>query len=483
VTEPKTPPPQDWFSLTFGQLIDQQNATFAQYRAAYPKPDKPPKGQWHTLKGEPQAHLEGQRLRLAYSNGQLHVDCLTPTMLHVWLTRRGEADEPPFSYTLLDSLPREALDLALQDELNLLNPSMMTHTLDYQGRPLFSYAHSTHALICLLQAVEIAWHDDDRLRLKLMSGGVQGAYGTGERTFDTNLLGRKLTFWNTDAGSYVRGFEPINTTVPLLILKTRVGYWGLFVDNSHRSTLDLQPHKAPIEERLVWEIEGGRLSFFCMSGPTLESIVEQFTSLTGRMPMPPLWALGYHQSRYSYATQAEVLKVAEELRRRNIPCDAIHLDIHYMDGYRVFTWDKQAFPDPQAMSATLHEMGIRLVTILDPGVKIDPDYAVYQTGMAQDVFMKWPDGQPVAGVVWPGMTHHPDFTKPAARAWWAEQVRDFVQTYEIDGLWNDMNEPLYFSHGEAISPPDIVQHDYEGQRANHAEAHNLYGTADGARLT
>ncbi|MDW8171433.1 MAG: glycoside hydrolase family 31 protein [Anaerolineae bacterium] len=473
--------PQDWFSATFGPLIDQQKATFAHYAKVYAEP-RATQGSWHTLMGEPEASLEGQRLRLNYANARLYVDFLTPSIVRVWLVRPGEDDAPPFSYALLESLPRESLRLQ-SEEQTILAPlgsqrSLASHALHHQGQILFRYSAdaATSVIDCLYQPIDIAWHDGGRLRLKFLNQGISGAYGTGERTFDTNLLGRRLTFWNTDAGSYVRGFEPINTTVPLLILHNSEAYWGIFLDNSHRSVLDMQSRQTTTANHLEWEIAGGRLSFVCMSGPTLQSIVEQFTALTGRMPMPPLWALGYHQSRYSYATQAEVLEVARELRQRAIPCDVIHLDIHYMDGYRVFTWDAQAFPDPRGMSETLHAMGFKLVTILDPGVKIDPEYAVYQSGVAQDVFMKWPDGQPVAGVVWPGMTHHPDFTKPSARAWWTEQVRSFVQNYGIDGLWNDMNEPLYFSNGEAISPPDIVRHDWEGRGTTHAEAHNLYGT-------
>jgi len=475
----KSEAPQDWFSLTFGALIDQQTRAFTNYTKAYPRPLRTPRAKWQAPQGLPQVSVEGRRVVTDYADARLHVEFLTGSMARVWLVRPGEDENPPFSYAVLDDLPQEPLELKLENEetASLSGAMHSYYKVSQQGQTIMAVPQERPQWAILSQFMDVSWREDGSLRLRLLAPDIHSVYGTGERTFDLNLLGRSLTFWNTDAGSYVRGFEPINTTVPLAIFGTPFGYFGLFLDNSGRSVLNLKPqHGEMLIDRLAWEIEGGRLSFFCMTGPSAESIVEQFTALTGRMPMPPLWALGYHQSRYSYASQEEVLAVAREFRERAIPCDVIHLDIHYMDGYHLFTWDKQAFPDPQAMSATLHEMGFKLVTIVDPGVKIDPDYAVYQTGLAQDAFMKWPDGQPVAGVVWPGMTHHPDFTKPAARAWWAEQVRDFVQAYGIDGLWNDMNEPLYFSRGEAISPPNIVQHDYEGQGGTHAQAHNVYGT-------
>ncbi len=299
----------------------------------------------------------------------------------------------------------------------------------------------------------------------------QHVYGTGQRAFGLNLFGRRLTFWNTDAGAYHRGWEPINYTIPFLLNMHDEGVIAVFVDNTHRGTVDIgvaNPNLA------VFEFEGPARAVHTFQTATLDEAVARFCQLTGHMPMPPLWALGHHQSRYSYMNQDEVLAVAREFQSRGIPCDALYLDIHYMDNYKVFTWDKQAFPDLKGMIDELHSMGMRLVVILDPGVKIEPGYEGYESGLAQNVFITYPDGSPADGVVWPGPTHHPDFTRSSVRAWWAEQLQPLLEA-GTDGLWNDMNEPLYFGNNEAISPADyLVHHTDEGVK-NHSEMHNLYG--------
>ncbi len=296
-------------------------------------------------------------------------------------------------------------------------------------------------------------------------------YGSGQRTFALNLYGRVLTFWNTDAGSYERGLEPINYTVPFLITLTDSGYRGIFVDNTFRGFVDIGVTNP---QTMSFTFEGPARGVHDYYGRTLSEVVAQFTMQTGRMPLPPLWALGHHQSRYSYQTQAEVLAVAHEFRSRGIPCDVIYLDIHYMDNYKVFTWDHAAFPDLAGMASELHTLGIKLVAIVDPGVKVESGYCGYEDGIQEDVFLKLPDGTPAVGVVWPGATHHPDFSNARVRSWWAKQLQPLLAA-GVDGLWNDMNEPLYFGVGEAVSPPDYLVHDVDGQLVYHVERHNLYG--------
>lgn len=297
-------------------------------------------------------------------------------------------------------------------------------------------------------------------------------YGSGQRTFDLNLYGRRLTFWNTDAGAYERGLEPINYTIPFLITVTNAGYKGVFVDNTFRGYVDIGMREP---SQMVFEFEGPANGVYFYEGQSLSEVVQQFTAQTGRMPLPPLWALGHHQCRYSYMTQEEVLSIAREFRARSIPCDALYLDIHYMDGYRVFTWDTNAFPDLPGMMAELHAMGFKVVTIVDPGVKAEVGYAGCDSGLEHDVFLKLPDGSLAQGVVWPGLTYHPDFSQSTTRAWWAAQLQPLLAA-GVDGLWNDMNEPLYFGDGKAISPPDYLVHrDDDGHTFYHVQRHNLYG--------
>jgi alpha-glucosidase len=193
------------------------------------------------------------------------------------------------------------------------------------------------------------------------------------------------------------------------------------------------------------------------------------------MNLPPLWTLGYHQCRWSYYPETRVRKLAADFRTvHHVPCDCIHLDIHYMDGYRCFTWDPERFPDPAGLIAGLHEQGFKVIVIVDPGIKADHDYWVCKSGLEQDVFCKLPDGKTCfKGPVWPGDCYFPDFTDPRVRAWWGNLYQALTGV-GVDGVWNDMNEPLVFGP-LGTTFPDVVRHDMEGRGGDHIEAHNVYG--------
>jgi len=194
--------------------------------------------------------------------------------------------------------------------------------------------------------------------------------------------------------------------------------WGLFLANTYHVEFDL----AHEDVDCSWfGAAGGDLIYYVFCGPSIRSVLDRYTELTGRTPMAPLWALGYHQSRYSYMDADELRSVAHEFRRRRIPCDVLYLDIHYMDGYRVFTWDRERFPDPPQLIAELQEQGFHVVTIIDPGVKVDDRYQVYLEGREQDFFCKTADGGEYHNVVWPGLCAFPDFTSSATRAWWGSR--------------------------------------------------------------
>ncbi|NJO03726.1 MAG: glycoside hydrolase family 31, partial [Bacteroidia bacterium] len=202
----------------------------------------------------------------------------------------------------------------------------------------------------------------------------------------------------------------------------------------------------------------------------LAEIIRSYTTLTGRIPLPPRWSLGFQQCRYSYYPESQVYNVAETFRARNIPADAIYLDIHYMNKFRVFTWNPEGFPDPAAMVKRLKKMGFRIVVIVDPGIKIEDGYWPYDEGNRQDVYARYPDGQRFEGEVWPGLCHFPDFTKPQTRLWW-QQCLDSLTRLGIEGFWNDMNEPAIWGN----SFPDLVEFDYDGHGATHKKVHNIYG--------
>jgi len=195
--------------------------------------------------------------------------------------------------------------------------------------------------------------------------------------------------------------------------------------------------------------------------------------LTGTMPLPPKWALGFHQCRFSYYPDSRVKEIADEFRKRRIPCDVIWFDIEFMDGYRVFTSDPEGFPDPKAINRYLHERGFKAVWTSDPGVKVDPGYWVYDQGSVNDFWVKAVNGQVYQGSVWPGRCAFPDFTRPEVRQWWAGLVGGFL-SWGMDGVWIDMNEPDIIPFG--TMPVDNWHQGGGGLVAGpHLQYHNVYG--------
>lgn len=294
-------------------------------------------------------------------------------------------------------------------------------------------------------------------------------YGLGETTGELDKRGERYTMWNSDVfDPHVPEIESLYQSIPFLIHFDRGISYGLFVDNPGRCTYDMR------SETNAYKIElyTGKLDMYFIAGADLKQVIRNYTSLTGRIPLPPLWALGYHQSRYSYKSEEEVLQIATKFREKQIPCDAIYLDIHYMDEYRVFTFDKQRFPNPGRMMEKLRQLGFHVVPIVDPGVKKDPSFVVYQEGVRKGYFCKYLEGELFTGEVWPGESVFPDFTDVEASAWWGELHR-FYTDMGISGIWNDMNEPSVFNDSKTMDL-DVV-HANGGNPRTHGEIHNLYG--------
>jgi alpha-glucosidase len=294
--------------------------------------------------------------------------------------------------------------------------------------------------------------------------------GMGERTRRLLRNDSACENWNTDNPAYKIDSDPLYKSIPFYICIPTDGRpaHGIFVDNSHRSVFDFG---ARAVGHVSAEFDGGDLVYYILTGPAPRDVLRRYTLLTGRTSQPPRWALGYHQSRWSYYPESTVCDLAREFRERNIPLDVIHLDIHYMDGYRVFTWDNERFPDPAGMNEALRDIGIRTVAIVDPGVKKDAEYDVAREGLESGHFVTLPDGSPYEGRVWPGECHFPDFTRPGSRTWFGDRAARMLDD-GVSGIWTDMNEPSVFG-GKTM--PDAISFDMEGMGGTHAEAHNVYG--------
>lgn len=304
-------------------------------------------------------------------------------------------------------------------------------------------------------------------------------FGCGERTGGLDKTYTHQLFWNTDPppGHTVLQ-NNLYVSIPFTLVLADGLAWGMFLDNPGRVEFDLareHPHRSWFGAEL------GDLVYYLFCGPTPRDVVARYTDLTGRTPLAPLWSLGNGQSRFSYETDAEVRRVAQTFRERDIPCDTLYLDIDTLDGYRVFTWHPEHFPDASGLIADLREMGFRVVSIVDAGVKVDEQFAVYTDGKARDLYCKSPRGDDYQNAVWPGVCVFPDFTNPEARTWWGDQHRRLLDA-GVSGIWSDMNEPAIFMPVHATLPHEAI-HPGGGNARLHVQVHNAYGSlmVQGAR--
>jgi len=320
---------------------------------------------------------------------------------------------------------------------------------------------------------------------KIRRGETETYYGFGEKTFaGMSRHGQYITNWNTDTFSYPVGLDPIYQTIPFFFALKDGKAYGLFFHNTFRSFFDMGKTSPA---NYSFGASGGELDYFVFTGGkdrTPKKILEDYSNLTGRTPLPPLWSLGYQQSRWSYSPDSRVREIAKNFRERKIPADVIYLDIDYMDGFRVFTWDETRFPAPKQMLSDLREEGFRIVSIIDPGIKVDDSYSIYTDGKSKNLFVKNPDGSELHAKVWPGVCAFPDFTNPKAREWFGGLYRKNLDE-GIAGFWNDMNEPAAFLD-DKTDKPDIYHHPRktfpydtphfgEGSPDDHRRFHNVYG--------
>lgn len=292
--------------------------------------------------------------------------------------------------------------------------------------------------------------------------------GLGEKTGNLDRRGGKFEMWNSDVPAYGVNDDPLYVSVPFYMgIHDKLTY-GIFFDNTFRTQFDFAASSDNQFSR--FSAADGEMNYYIFGGSTIARLIEDYTWLTGRMKMPPLWSLGYQQSRWSYFPDSEVVSLAQKFREKKIPCDVIYLDIDYMDSYKIFTWNKERFPQPKEMIGKLNSMGFHIATIVDPGIKVEKGYFAYDEGVKNDYFAKYPDGQNYTGSVWPGRCHFPDFTREDVRKWWGASFSRLTEP-GVEGFWNDMNEPSAW--GQNI--PNIVQFGYDGDKSTIARAHNIYG--------
>lgn len=303
-------------------------------------------------------------------------------------------------------------------------------------------------------------------------------FGMGDKTGVLDRRGYTFTNWDTDAPGFTPSTDPIYKSIPFFIGVGADGSaYGLFLDNSWRSTFDFGHRNAGAIEISAVD---GPIDYYFIAGPTMQDVVRGYAGLTGKPPMPPLWSLGYQQSRWSYMSDAEVRALAARFRKEHFPLDVIWLDVDYQDHNRPFTVNTKTFPDMRKLVRDMGSEGIRLVPITDLHIAYLPNqgYAPFDTGIAGNNFVHKADGGLYVAPVWPGPSVFPDFTRASTRAWWGSLYKDFIDD-GFAGFWNDMNEPAVFDTPTKTMPLDNVHRiesdDFAARNASHAEIHNVYG--------
>ena len=289
--------------------------------------------------------------------------------------------------------------------------------------------------------------------------------GFGEKAFEIERKRLVLRMWNNDPGGYSRGRDPIYMSIPFYI-SVREGVSAFFINSVSRVVFDIGVSEY---DNVLAKIPEHGLELFIFEADTVEEVVELFTSLTGLPFMPPLWSLGHQVSRFSYYPESTVMRIVRDYTRI-VPVSAVYLDIDYMDEFKLFTWDKRKFSDPAAMTEGLHELGVRAVAIMDPGLKAEQGYRLFERGLG--TYVETANRELYLGKVWPGLCAFPDFFREEAVRHWKEMVRTFVVDYSIDGLWLDMNEPSVFNQRKTIASD--ATHLIDGKRVKHDQVHNAY---------
>lgn len=398
--------------------------------------------------------LAKARIRVL-ANGAVHVQVLKPEEAFFEKTYAvvKDLDEQPISLTDQPksfTVQAEAFDLVIHKD---------PFSLDFLSK-------SGAPILCDEKGLGIQWDGKGFTNYKHKQKGEK-FIGLGGKAGPSDKTGKKYTCWNTDSFAFGEDSDPLYASIPFYMGIHKEKPYGIFLDNTSKSHFNFGVSNHRYSS---FGAESGPLNYYFMYTGDVSGILRQYMEITGTAPMPPKWSLGFQQCRYSYYPQEDVLKLAQNFRDKKIPADVIYLDIHYMDQYKVFTWHKEFFREPEKLIQELEALGFKVVIILDPGIKVEKGYEVYESGLKEDVYVRYVDGQLMEGDVWPGTCHFPDFTRRETRDWWAAYVTEW-RKQGIRGFWNDMNEPAVW--GNAF--PDCTLFDYDGLQATHLEAHNVYG--------
>jgi alpha-glucosidase len=441
-----------------------------------------PSAGWQSLGEMPAPNWDGKTLLFQSGQGALAITPISDDVIRVRFTAKKSFGRD-HSYAVVSN-DLHAVTAKVETSGNTTTLTTGSLRVTIQHAPLrISFANASGEILDADDAQGgISFAGNGRVQVAEQLRNDEHVYGLGEKNGRLDkrgwqLGGNEYVMWNSDTYSYDSSTDPIYDSVPFCLVTRNGQAHGIFLDNTWRTFFDIG-HRTP--GLLTFGAEGGDLNYYFINGPAPKEVVERYTALTGRMPLPPLWSLGYNQCRYSYYPESRVRLLADTFREKKVPADVIWLDIHYQDNYKPFTWNHERFPDPKKMISDLRAQHFHVVTIVDAHPKVEKGYFPYDEGIAGNYFVKNPDGSVFEGPVWPaqadknpGPSVFPDFTKPAARAWWGSLFKGFMDD-GVSGIWNDMNEPALFDTPTGTLPLDTV-FDNEGQPTTQRETHNIYG--------
>ncbi|MDH4298521.1 MAG: DUF4968 domain-containing protein, partial [Cyclobacteriaceae bacterium] len=359
-------------------------------------------------------------LRGVTSSGIFSVLLYNDNIARISITQDDDFED--FSYAVVVSPNLQNPTIA--EHAKFIEVSTAAFTLIITKDPVrFTFQTHQHQVINADDgAFGTSWIGEQVTTYKILQEGER-FIGLGEKTGPLDRKGKGYQNWNTDDYGYGLNADPLYGSIPFYIGIHSNMVYGIFFDNTHKSFFNFG---ASNDRFSSFSADAGEMNYYFIYGNSVAEIIKEYTLLTGRMEMPPLWSIGYQQSRYSYYPDKEVLSLAKTFRDKDIPSDVIVFDIHYMEQYKIFTWGKKDFPDPKGLLDQLYALGFSVVVMCDPGVKVEESYETYRDGIKQDVFIKYPDGTNYTGKVWPGWCHFPDFSNPKTRSWWKEQFHEYI---------------------------------------------------------
>ncbi|WP_044181551.1 glycoside hydrolase family 31 protein [Hyalangium minutum] len=442
--------------------------------------------------------FEPTRLHLWGARAALEVRCPMPGVLRI----RHAPSSASFGFAHPQLAPKQSWAVVTDQNLPLqVNEDSGTFLVTVEGLSLELAAstgtwtlrdtHGRELVRC--ESVSGESHPNmplshHRSRLALNAPPGEAYLGFGEKVGALDKRGMRFTFWNTDVMPHHPDTDPLYISIPFCLGLREGVAWGFFLDEPWRSEVDVA-YGEP--DRVRWESWGPELDVYLFAGPHPADVVRRYVTLTGRPPLPPLWSLGAQQSRWGYETADDIRGVIQAYRTRGLPLDVVYLDIDYLDAFKVWTWDRTRFPDPQGLTREAASAGVRVVPIINPNVKAQESYPIYEEAKEQDFLVRADSGDVLLGEVWARPAVFPDFTREEVRYWWGDLHQEFLEQ-GIAGFWNDMNEPACFElleAGGSVSAmggrmeeakrregktlPYAARH---GKR-RHVEVHNVYGMA------